>query len=169
MPDPKSFFPPPASAGAIEREARRHRIMDRVRCGWSYEQIAGTETLTPQRIGQIVRESLARIEIDPAGEHVRLQTARLEAALRLAAERVDEGELGAIDRLLRVLVQIDRYHARALAPPPFDAQAEAAAEFDARLDALLERVAEEKAQAARAASGDRARPASTDFGFPATP
>jgi hypothetical protein len=127
MPDPESFFPPAASAAAIEHEARRHRIMERVRRGWSYERIAPTETLTPQRIGQIVRESLARLEVDPADAHVRLQTARLEASLRLAAERVAEGDLGAIDRLLRVLVQLDRYHARAVAPAPFDAQAEAAA------------------------------------------
>ena len=117
MQDPGSPVPPTAAASAIEREARRYRIMERVRRGWSYERIGDAESLTPQRIGQIVRESLARREVDPEGEHVRLQTARLEASLRLAAERVDDGELGAIDRLVRVLTQLDRYHGKATAPP----------------------------------------------------
>ena len=40
-----------------------------------------------------------------------MQIARLEPALRLAASAVAEGDLGAIDRLLRVLDRLDRYSA----------------------------------------------------------
>ncbi len=168
--DPASPALPADTVNAIEREFRRHRIMERLQRGWSYERIALTEDLTPRRIRQIVGQTLALREADPAREHIRVQTARLEAALRLAAERVEEGQLGAIDPLLRVLVQLDRYQSKAAAPQPVDEAAEAAAAFDAKLDALVQRVAEEKAQAAaRRAPEEYVRPASADFGFPATP
>jgi len=149
MPDPASPTAfPAASVNAIEREVRRHRIMERLQRGWSYELIAQSEDLTPRRIRQIVKEAIALREIDPAGEHIGVQVARLDAALRLAAEKVAEGELGAIDRLLRVLDRLDRYRKASAAPQPFDDEAEAAAEFDARLDARLRRAAEDKARAA---------------------
>ena len=38
-----------------------------------------------------------------------MQIARLEPALRLAAQGVADGDLAAIDRLLRVLDRLDRY------------------------------------------------------------
>ena len=44
-------------------------------------------------------------------DHARVQIARLEPALQLAAGAVAEGDLGAIDRLLRVLDRLDRYSA----------------------------------------------------------
>jgi hypothetical protein len=144
--------PPAASVNAIEREVRRHRILERALGGWSYAAIASTETLTPRRIRQIVRQTLARSQADRAAEHVRLQTARLGASLRLAAQRVEDGELGAIDRLLRVLDRLDRYQTRAAAPPPFDEAAEGAARFDAKLDDLVATAAEDKARAAAAAA-----------------
>jgi len=132
---------PAASVSAIEREVRRHRIMERARRGWSYELLAATENLTPRRIGQIVRQSLRLRQIDPAGAHVRLQTARL------AADRVEDGEPGAIDRLLRVLDRLDRCQTKAAALS-LDEAAEGAAKFDARLDDLVATAAADKARAA---------------------
>jgi len=148
--------PPAASVSAIEREVRRHRIMERVLGGWSYELIASTENLTPRRIRQIVKQSLKRSPADRAAEHIRLQTARLGAPLRLAAQKIDDGDLGAIDRLLRVLDRLDRYQTRAAAPPPFDEAAEGAARFDAKLDDLVATAAEDKARAAAARGGPTA-------------
>jgi hypothetical protein len=115
--------------------------------------IAGAENLTPRRIRQIVRQSLRLRQIDPAGAHVRLQTARLDASLRLAADRIEDGEPGAIDRLLRVLDRLDRYRNAAAAAQPFDEVAEGAALFDARLDERIRRAAEDKARAAAARGG----------------
>jgi len=159
MLDPTSPAPlPAASVSAIEREFRRHRIMERARRGSSAEAIAEAEDLTPRRIRQIVRETFARRGIDPAGAHVRLQIARLDASLRLAAEKVEDGELGAIDRLLRVLDRLDRYQTRAAAPPPFDEAAEGAARFDAKLDDLVATAAEDKARAAARGGPDGGGP-----------
>jgi hypothetical protein len=151
---------PAASVNAIEREIRRHRIMERALGGWSYAAIASTENLTPRRIRQIVNQSLKRSPADRAAEHIRLQTARLGAPLRLAAQKIDDGDLGAIDRLLRVLDRLDRYQTRAAAPPPFDEAAEGAAKFDAKLDDLLRRAAEDKARAAAARGPDGGAPPS---------
>jgi len=141
---------PAASVNAIEREIRRHRIMERALGGWSYAAIASTENLTPRRIRQIVKQSLKRSPADRAAEHIRLQTARLGAPLRLAAQKIDDGDLGAIDRLLRVLERLDRYRNTAAAPPPLDEAAEGAARFDARLDERIRRAAEDEARAAAA-------------------
>jgi hypothetical protein len=144
MPSSRPRPPPPSarsggkSAGIPSWSAQR---------GWSYDLIAGAENLTPRRIRQIVRQSLRLRQIDPAGAHVRLQTARLDASLRLAADRIEDGELGAIDRLLRVLDRLDRYQTRAAAPA-FDEAAEGAARFDARLDDLVATAAADKARAA---------------------
>jgi len=150
--------PPAARVSAIEREVRRHRIMERALRGWSYELIAGAENLTPRRIRQIVRETLALREVDPAREHIRLQIARLDASLRLAAGRVEDGELGAIDRLLRVLDRLDRNRNAAAAPLALDEVDEGAAKFDAKLDDLVATAAEDKARAAARGGPDGGGP-----------
>ena len=79
MLDPAAPAPPPAAClGAIEREVRWLRIIERALGEWSNELIADAEDPTPRRIGQIVGRTLALPEVDPARAHVRLQTARLD-------------------------------------------------------------------------------------------
>jgi len=79
MLDPAAPAPPPAAClGAIEREVRWLRIIERALGEWSNELIADAEDPPPRRIGQIVGRTLALPEVDPAGAHVRLQTARLD-------------------------------------------------------------------------------------------
>jgi hypothetical protein len=80
---------------------RRARIFLRMQEGWPYEAIAAEEDLTRERVRQIVRESLEEREAEAA---------RLDPALRLAAEKVAAGDLKAIDRLIRVLNQLDKYN-----------------------------------------------------------
>jgi hypothetical protein len=64
-----------------------------------------------------------------------LQLARLEQALRLAAEAVAEGEIAAIAPYLKVLAQLDRYQGAASVKQTYD---EAARE---RLFAKINRIA----------------------------
>ncbi len=108
-------MPTPARprATAADRARRRLRIYARLQEGWSHEAIAAEEKLSRERIRQIVKETLDKREIDPDTDYVRLQMARLDPALRLAAEKVSSGELFAIDRLLRVLDRMDKYHSAA--------------------------------------------------------
>jgi hypothetical protein len=94
---------------------RRERIFERVRDGWSYEAIATEQRVTPRRIRQIISEALRRREVDGGPEQAMLQLVRLEGALRLGAEAVAAGDIGAIGPYLNVLDRIDRYR-RGAAP-----------------------------------------------------
>ena len=96
---------------AREREQRRIRILAMVQAGFSYEAIARDENLSRERVRQIVAQSLDEPEGGTRLDHARVQLARLEPALRLAARGVADGELRAIDRLLKVLDRLDKYGA----------------------------------------------------------
>lgn len=94
---------------ARDRLIRRARIMERVREGRSYEEIAEAEGLSSERIRQIVVEALKHQEADAQRDHARLQLLRLAPALRLAAKGVAEGDQTAIVALIRVLDRLDKY------------------------------------------------------------
>jgi len=104
--------PPPKPRRTVrDRLARRHRIMERLREGRSYEEIAEAEGLSRERIRQIVVEALRRREVDAQRDHAQLQLLRLAPALRLAARGVAEGDRRAIGELIRVLDRLDKYQA----------------------------------------------------------
>ena len=67
--------------------------------------------ISRERVRQIVAQALEAGDSESKLVHARVQIARLEPALRLAARSVADGELSAIDRLLRVLDRLDRYAA----------------------------------------------------------
>jgi hypothetical protein len=92
-----------------EREFRRIRILAMVQAGWSYAAIGREEAISRERVRQIVSQAFEAGESETKLVHARVQIARLEPALRLAARSVADGELSAIDRLLRVLDRLDRY------------------------------------------------------------
>ena len=144
----------PKPRTARDRAMRRLRIFARLQEGWTHEAIAQSENLTRERVRQIVAETLGQREVAPSYDHARLQAARLEPALQLAVERVREGDLAAIDRLLRVLNQLDRYQSVA-AVSAQDTDDDAAA-FDAKLADLVERSKRAKAEAAARAEADAA-------------
>ncbi len=96
---------------ARDRLARRARIMDRLREGRSYEEIAEAEGLSRERIRQIVVEALRQREVDAQRDHAQLQLLRLAPALRLAARGVADGDRRAIGELIRVLDRLDKYQA----------------------------------------------------------
>lgn len=85
------------------------RIFARLREGWSYEAIAQHEGLPCERVRQIVSEILSGRAVEPRSDHTRLQIARLDPALRLAAGQVAAGDLRAVERRLRVLDRLDKY------------------------------------------------------------
>jgi hypothetical protein len=131
---------------------RRERIFARLRGGWAYEDIAREEHVTIRRVRQIVSEALRRRQVDDGSDHAMLQLARLEQALRLAAEAVAEGEIAAIAPYLKVLAQLDRYQGAASVKQTYD---EAARE---RLFAKINRIA------ARQERGKAAKPAAPTAG-----
>ena len=108
LPSPSSTARRPA---AKDREFRRIRILAMVQAGWSYAAIGREEAISRERVRQIVAQALEAGDSETKLVHARVQIARLEPALRLAARSVADGELAAIDRLLRVLDRLDRYAA----------------------------------------------------------
>jgi len=109
MPAP-ALAPRPARAPS-RADLRRLRILERVQAGASYAEIGRMEGLSRERVRQIVARALDAGGGETRLDHARVQLARLEPALRLAAQAVADGELSAIDRLLRVLDRLDRYNA----------------------------------------------------------
>jgi hypothetical protein len=79
-----------------------------LRAGHSYEAIARQERLSRERIRQIVKKSLETEKGATLPDQNRVQMARLEPALRLAAIGVENGDLKAIPHLLRVLDRLDK-------------------------------------------------------------
>ncbi len=105
-------LPSPSGARpAQDRDLRRLRILSPVQAGWSYAAIGREEGISRERVRQIVAHALGGDGAETKLDHARVQIARLEPALRLAARAVADGELSAIDRLLRVLDRLDKYSA----------------------------------------------------------
>ena len=100
---------PKRRLNGLARVMRRGRIFARVREGWAYDEIAREEKLTPERVRQIVREALDRRLPDEEADHAKLQLARLQPAMRIAAYAVEEGDVAAIAPLIKVLDRLDRY------------------------------------------------------------
>jgi hypothetical protein len=135
---------------ARDREIRRRRIFALKRRGWTNDEIGEAENLSSERIRQILKDSLDKQWVDPNDDHMRMQIARLDPPLRLAADKVDAGDLRGIDRLLRVMDRLDRYHHSGAAS--WRENDEAAQAFDAKLADLVARRKRSDAEAAEKAA-----------------
>jgi hypothetical protein len=153
---------------AADRAARRVRILARLQEGWNYDKIGEFEGLTRERVRQIVAASLRQREVDPSYEHVLVQSARLDPALRLAAEKVAEGEFRAIVPMLRVLDRLDKYQAAAMAHSATkEGREERDGKFKQKLADLFRRVRAareaKEAQEAAARNGEASAGQPRDF------
>lgn len=116
--------PPPPRRTAMRRKTaeRKLRILERLTAGVSVAHIARTEDLTIRRVRQIIAEMLAKREVDPPAGFVQLQIARLGDAMQVAHTLMMEGDLKAMDRVIRLGAELDRYHGYGrvplAAPPP---------------------------------------------------
>jgi hypothetical protein len=111
---------PKRRLNALARVMRRGRIFARLREGWAYDEIAREEKLTPERVRQIVREALERRLPDEETDHAKLQLARLQPAMRIAAHAVEAGDVAAIAPLIKVLDRLDRYQKTAKVNQVYD-------------------------------------------------
>ena len=93
-----------------ETAERKLRILERLTTGASVANIARMEKLTIRRVRQIVAEMLAKREVDPPAGFVQLQIARLSDAMVVAHTMMMEGDLKAMDRLIKLTGELDRYH-----------------------------------------------------------
>jgi hypothetical protein len=118
--------PEPARRVAPRRATaeRRLRVLERLTTGLTLAHIARAEGLSVRRIRRIIQEMLASREIDPPAGFVQLQIARLSEAMIVARTMMMEGDLQAMDRLIRLVGDLDRYHG--FAPSQIPAFGEAA-------------------------------------------
>jgi predicted transcriptional regulator len=116
-------IPPKRRLNAHGRELRRARILARTREGMAYDEIAHDEGLTPERIRQIVRETLDQRLPDEDTDHAKLQLSRLQPAMRITAAAVEKGDVSAVSPLLKVLDRLDRYQKTAKVNQVYDDEA----------------------------------------------
>src|SRR5271156_5746070 len=108
--------PAPAVEPTTRVEARRKtadqrlRILERLTIGLSVVHIARVEKLTVRRVRQIIAAMLESREIDPPAGFVQLQVARLSEAMIVTRTMMMEGDLQAVDRMIRLTRELDRYH-----------------------------------------------------------
>jgi uncharacterized protein YerC len=107
---------------ALGKVQRRKRIFARLREGASYEEIAGEEGVSRERIRQIVSEVLQKRSVDSGADHAKLQLDRLAPLMQLATEAVAAGDIRAITPYLKVLDRLDRYQTVAVAHQGYDEQ-----------------------------------------------
>ena len=84
--------------GAHGMMFRRRRIFASLREGFTYDEIAADEGVSPSRIRQIVSRELQQRGVDSGAEHAKLQLDRLAPAIQLAAEAMAGGDISAITR-----------------------------------------------------------------------
>jgi hypothetical protein len=97
-------------ARKLARVPRGPAVLAAMINGASLKEIAELENLSLKRVEKLVRDELRKRWIAPAQEYARLQIARLEAIAFVLKDEAKKGHLPTIDRLLRVLDRLDRYH-----------------------------------------------------------
>ena len=92
------------------RAARERRIAHLLNAGMTVDEIAANERLSVKRMRNLVRETLARHQPEPPAEFVALQLSRLREALLVSYNAMGGGNLGAVDRVVKIVREMDRYH-----------------------------------------------------------
>jgi uncharacterized protein YdbL (DUF1318 family) len=109
--------------GAHGMMFRRRRIFAQLREGYTYDEIAAEEGVSPSRIRQIVSQELQQRAVDSGADHAKLQLDRLAPAIQLAAEGIAAGDISAITPYLKAFDRLDRYQTVASANQVYDDEA----------------------------------------------
>jgi hypothetical protein len=101
----------------IRREERIVRLLNR---GASVPEIAASEGVTLKRMRNVVRDILSERMPQPPAEFLALQVSRLNEALLVSFSAMHDPQEGAnfeaVDRVVRIVRELDRYHGFAAAP-----------------------------------------------------
>ena len=102
----------------IEKFKREQLIVDYLNRGVSVAEIAARFGVGEKRMRAIVREILARRMPHPPEEFVAIQVSRLNEALLVAYSAMSGPNLKAVDRVVKIVRELDRYHGFAATAPP---------------------------------------------------
>src|SRR5271157_2406860 len=97
-------------AARVAKARRERRIVDLLNRGVSVAEIAAREKVTEKRMRALVSEILARRMPEPPAEFLALQVSRLNEALLVAYGAMTGANLKAVDRVVRIVRELDRYH-----------------------------------------------------------
>ena len=101
--------PVQARAARLEKFQREQAIVEYLNRGVSVVEIAARVGVGEKRMRAIIREILARRMPGPPMEFVAIQTSRLNEALLVAYSAMSPTNLGAVDRVIRIVRELDRY------------------------------------------------------------
>ena len=99
-----------ANRPTASKRSRAQRVLTPLIAGAGVDEISATEQVTRKRTESILRHELRNRWVAPAEEFARLQIARLEQMILKLLDRIQSGELEAIDRALKIVDRLDRYH-----------------------------------------------------------
>jgi hypothetical protein len=123
---------PPNAAPTRARQAaparRGPQILVALVAGAGVDAIAERAGLSRKRVEKILRDELRRRWVAPAEDYARLQIVRLEAMSAKLVAKAEKGDLPAIDRMLKILDRLDRYHGFSRLTPTTSDQYEGAHE-----------------------------------------
>ena len=125
-------------SAARERQAvRSHRVLNWLRAGLSYQEIADHEQISRSWVRRLVARALKQRDEDRMPDPHIMAEMQLQPALRLAGKAIIEGKLEGIDRLVKVIDRLQRY-GRPLQKPVYDDDARA--RLMAKLNRNLQRL-----------------------------
>src|SRR5271170_6137320 len=105
-------------AGRAKRQAkasRERRIMASLNRGVSVAVIAEWEDVGEKHMRALVRDILARRMPEPPAQFIAMQVSRLNEALRVSYDAMAGANLQAVDRVVKIVRELDRYHGLAAA------------------------------------------------------
>jgi hypothetical protein len=101
---------------------REQRVVSLLNRGVSIPEIAAQQGLSLKRMRNVVRDILAKRMPQPPAEFLALQVSRLNEALLITYSAMHTTATGAnfeaVDRVVRIVRELDRYHGFAAVPRP---------------------------------------------------
>jgi len=107
------------SARRAARQLRAEReagIVDLLNRGVSVAEIADRNGVSERAMRKSIRAILARRAPAPPSEFLALQVSRLNEALMVSYGAISAQNLGAVDRVVKIVRELDRYHGFAVEP-----------------------------------------------------
>jgi transposase-like protein len=116
-PAPRRDRSPAARTAARQRRAERESaIVGLLNRGLSIAEIADRVGVSERAMRKSIRTLLARRAPAPPGEFLAVQVSRLNGALQVAYNAMSGANLEAIDRVVKIVRELDRYHGFAVEP-----------------------------------------------------
>src|SRR5271166_350036 len=97
-------------AARLKKARRAARIVDLLNRGVAVAEMAARDGVTEKRMRALVSEILARRVPEPPAEFLALQVSRLNEALLVAYGAMSGANLRAVDRVVRIVRELDRCH-----------------------------------------------------------